>query len=1793
MADRLSKPKIFVETDYENIYVADPNKVVDSNGNIQDRLINPEELVMYADLSARIIPRTKLSIGSNFDEIRNLRIATLQDDKDFKFSMLNAKNKKFLDTSWTSHFSGDLNNTIIDEDGTRKTNNDEDTQLMGIQNITIDINPAFVPTVDITLVDIQGRALFEQGENSPYSAFMQLPYPLFDLKVKGYLGKAINYELMLSQFNSRYDPQTGNYIITLKFYARTYALLSDITLSNMETVDNMYLKNTTISGSDINITNNETLGYQKIKEVYSTYKSKGLIDEDFPEITISEMMYKLEMFDKYIMETYGEEDLRVLNDIRVYDNIIKAYRDSIYGNNPNSFRRKYISNTKKYTKNDYDTPILNRFKKELSLQDKEDALNELRAKIEEFNNKLLNNSTFGENGSYTVDGKEFKISIPTNIKLNDFIVELNNFNSIDYERSFILSNNVAPIDNQLQDFTLNSKTEFELSNKIFNAQDLSSSKNEFNDFIVFGDSVNGVLSQDTFLNKLNKIQEQLNIYKTEIEDKLTESLNRKVKSKETGLGFNPTIRNVMAVLSAGADAYLRLLDDVHTKAWDKRNNPIRTNSIVSDDKSDGVDYKNIVNSDDNIKIVYPFPEYYEEEIDSDGNKQMNLKYIGDSRFLNKTQGYRFDIWPEVEFVEEYIKSKLTREIKTSNISYNNESNNSNYIFSNVFEFPFNNPPFTNLGVVDFMYEIFERTKMLSEYSGIEPEIINRVLSDFEVGNIKNSAINSNDLLKILNNYSFDYNSFISFLRSMSNDGIGFKWLNLQQDKYNTNYLNGNQYSILDMVNVSSNSVSISRDENIENLNSYLNSNRINKIPKMLSYPINNLDYLRNNNNNDKNKTNINNVFKVNNTYNFSKSKKVITNYDETLDDNNLYITNIDWIDNEVENINEEINLNNLLDRDLLLTEGILNYSDYQGSVSEIQPTSMLNTPMFINSILEGVDNEISEEINPFKSLSFLYLNSLPLPNLLDNLKDINNGNLIDKDNIYASLRKLSAIHKVPEKWLLKIGSIYHRYKNYHKNDIDIIDDIWLDLDYKSLYSPDENIDRSYDIYVDGNIRNISLNTTNIDNSHILNLGIYPKLMNYTHKLIYDSFINDDYNEDSFLNQDIVAIEDRTNYNGFNTIKGYAVIINKGDETLLIPSLSIGNSVNISSKETNLDSEDILDDDAFFNGTSRVFWKASNYGYFNTKKITKPKYNEYFKDHSYNNKQSFDLKDGYTNIQDIFAVFDVEILDSLEEEYLKYSNRNGGIIEDLKNIFTVDRLSNDNDLDSLHAKQMNSINRHGKEIFFNSNKLLKISNVNNYDPFAFKIFTGETNFIDIRDGFDEVPLPENNSFSFLKNIHNEEYIALLTHVGEYDREDLDYNDPNSKIYNFFRNYNITFSKRNIELLSKIIKLYISKDENIDDNEFIDNINSIIVEKENKHENILNGVFNTLNGKLPNIEENSSETFRSRLDGNINKLELYQSFKKMNDKWISGQDFKEKTIFEDFLFIDRASRDVGDKIIVDINKLRGYINSSNQNATMYSIVGMILRDNGFSFMPTPSYTNFYGRNERVREGEPLPMDIANDLFGTHTIVDTNETRPRMVCFYVGKVSEFVNQKKNNNYGFNDDSFYLSKTEKNTNVENQTNKTNWSSTNKCVGFSANFGKPNQGVFKSLEIDMKQHKNTAATFQVLEDMGNIRSNQQVHQQTMSLYNYYKSMSYTSKINSLGNVMIQPTMYYDLRNTPIYNGTYMILSVNHTIAPGVFDTSFEGVRIPAYTMEFPDKLVSSINKQLLVSYDKRLNINN
>ena len=241
MADSLNSGNILTTQIGGNVVSIDPNKIVGSDGVVKDRLVNQEDFVMYANLTAKIFPRSKLLVGAAAGDEISVEIA------DGELNFLKPKGQNAFNSDWTEAFTNpDVNQKIKTTTKAGVTisqsiKNQTDFQGFGITSISIKINASYIPQVTINFTDVRGKTLFEQAKvNTPYTAFFHLPYPTFFLTLKGYYGKAVQYQLTLEKFLSRFDPSSGDYLVTCDFKGNHIAMLRDINMHEAVTAPYMY-----------------------------------------------------------------------------------------------------------------------------------------------------------------------------------------------------------------------------------------------------------------------------------------------------------------------------------------------------------------------------------------------------------------------------------------------------------------------------------------------------------------------------------------------------------------------------------------------------------------------------------------------------------------------------------------------------------------------------------------------------------------------------------------------------------------------------------------------------------------------------------------------------------------------------------------------------------------------------------------------------------------------------------------------------------------------------------------------------------------------------------------------------------------------------------------------------------------------------------------------------------------------------------------------------------------------------------------------------------------------------------------------------------------------------------------------------------------------------------------------------------------------------------------------------------------------------------------------------------------
>ena len=321
------------------------------------------------------------------------------------------------------------------------------------------------------------------------------------------------------------------------------------------------------------------------------------------------------------------------------------------------------------------------------------------------------------------------------------------------------------------------------------------------------------------------------------------------------------------------------------------------------------------------------------------------------------------------------------------------------------------------------------------------------------------------------------------------------------------------------------------------------------------------------------------------------------------------------------------------------------------------------------------------------------------------------------------------------------------------------------------------------------------------------------------------------------------------------------------------------------------------------------------------------------------------------------------------------------------------------------------------------------------------------------------------------------------------------------------------------------------------------------------------------KMKSLKEEAEALKKAKGDKDIIN-QLYYSFKNINDKWLTGTknssgeypfNKPNKKLINSFAFVDRAMNPIGETVIngeVLVNML------DDPNISLFGVITQLLSLNGFEFFPLQNFMRI--DNDKTWE----------DSFKIHTGAIHDVTSTAFVCMYIGGSSSYPSNGGNGfvNDGIIDISepgvtdFLTSKPENlgtvNDAQEEQSPEFPW---RQVRAFRVRFGEQNQSMFTDIKIDSKEYPETNESIQILSRLAGDNNPDAPVPKGQNLYNLYENRSYKATVTAFGNAMIQPTQYFQLENVPLFNGAYIILSVEHNITPNKMTTSFSGTKLLKY----------------------------
>ena len=558
------QPEIVLNT--QGVRYIDPNPT--------DEIVNHEDLVMYVKLVARTKGRSILTVDGD-------EATTLVEQNNRITNFTYPTGDRYLDTRWTNIGGGTLDIG-------------EDVGAFGITNINIEFKSSFMPQIVIDFVDVRGATLFEQGPCSPYAAFFHLPYPVFELTVKGYYGKPVTYTLALVKFNTKFNAETGNFESRGEFVGYTYAFLADIPMGYV--LASTYIKYP-LNGKEV-LKNKWTQLQQKINDPVNGLPAEAL--------TVFDLIRNAKKLETELPTLKNSTNVKNLTSLNVVKTQLTSLKDSV-----EEFKRNYLinigTNNIKETNGVKNTVYIN-------VTDSDDTKT-LLTKATDLTTEYFGDGTSEESFKSSLIGVKYELVL-----------------------TYYTANNLTnPPEITLQKIKDNSAGFF------------GTAKDETKNPVVYSiDLYEGILKEINIA--LTKSEEEL---KKQRENVRLE-LNRRVTEI---LGFFPNIRNVFAIILTNVEVFLELLLKTSVEA-EKYHESEDVTSGLNGETQKILDLKDKINGGPEVsdvnkeKIkVYPWPTYYEKtgsDVGTAGDPGSKEKFPGDN--LN------FISWPEVLFVEDFIRA---------------------------------------------------------------------------------------------------------------------------------------------------------------------------------------------------------------------------------------------------------------------------------------------------------------------------------------------------------------------------------------------------------------------------------------------------------------------------------------------------------------------------------------------------------------------------------------------------------------------------------------------------------------------------------------------------------------------------------------------------------------------------------------------------------------------------------------------------------------------------------------------------------------------------------------------------------------------------------------------------------------------------------------------------------------------------------------------------------------------------------------------------------------------------------
>ena len=341
------------------------------------------------------------------------------------------------------------------------------------------------------------------------------------------------------------------------------------------------------------------------------------------------------------------------------------------------------------------------------------------------------------------------------------------------------------------------------------------------------------------------------------------------------------------------------------------------------------------------------------------------------------------------------------------------------------------------------------------------------------------------------------------------------------------------------------------------------------------------------------------------------------------------------------------------------------------------------------------------------------------------------------------------------------------------------------------------------------------------------------------------------------------------------------------------------------------------------------------------------------------------------------------------------------------------------------------------------------------------------------------------------------------------------------------------------------------------------------------------LNNLYGNLLEYKEkiNKTSNIACDMDDEL-KIAMYKYLKILWDRWLCGDDKKGekwhlRNFKNNFHFIDSFYCDVSHAVINLLEFVKDLTVGWKQTShSVLTFLSTVYQKNRFMMFNVQNFANFakISQNGSEKQQNKLKQKIGQmfkPLAYNDIEDDMIKSTSDIIVLYGNEYSSKLNIP---NSDYEDDSFCF--TDEITNPTNAINENKYT----IPAFGVSYGKQYQHYFKDISVSMDSPVASEQALRARFEIANMHTStngengNHVVPIGADLFTVYSNNSYSCTVKMMGCAWIQPLMYFQLNNIPMFRGAYLIHKVTHHIEPGNMETTIMGMRMSKYSTKIMDK---------------------